>query len=184
MNRPHIHTQRLCLRPFAETDIFDIVRLADDPQVSQMTRNIPHPYATSDAENWLDSMQQHANNSCVYAITHLQTGILIGAIGLEGLQQTWPELGYWIGSPFWGEGFCTEAAQALLYYAFTRLSIGHITACHLKENVASGRVMQKLGMRYCREAMLENDPGQPLCCYYQHTAESFHIEQKPNIVMG
>ena len=56
------------------------------------------------------------------------------------------ELGYWIGKPFWGRGYCTEAAQALLRYAFTELGLVRVHSCHFARNPASGRVMQKIGM--------------------------------------
>jgi [ribosomal protein S5]-alanine N-acetyltransferase len=56
------------------------------------------------------------------------------------------EMGYWIGRPYWGRGYCTEAARELLRYGFENLGLARIFACHFKENEASGRVMRKLGM--------------------------------------
>ena len=58
------------------------------------------------------------------------------------------ELGYWVGKPFWGQGYCTEAAQAVIAYGFQTLGLNRIQAHHFGRNPASGRVMQKLGMRY------------------------------------
>ena len=56
------------------------------------------------------------------------------------------ELGYWIGKPYWGQGYCTEAARATLDFGFEQLGLNRIFAHHFARNPASGRVMQKIGM--------------------------------------
>jgi ribosomal-protein-alanine N-acetyltransferase len=58
------------------------------------------------------------------------------------------ELGYWIGEPFWNQGLCTDAGQAVVNYGFTALELIRIHSCHIKRNPASGRVMQKIGMTH------------------------------------
>jgi RimJ/RimL family protein N-acetyltransferase len=62
------------------------------------------------------------------------------------------ELGYWIGKPYWNAGLCTEAGRVILRYAFSELCLMRVHAVHLTRNPASGRVLQKLGMRHegCR----------------------------------
>jgi RimJ/RimL family protein N-acetyltransferase len=57
------------------------------------------------------------------------------------------ELGYWVGLPFWNCGYATEAAAALMEFGFDELDLNRIQARHMMRNPASGRVMQKLGMR-------------------------------------
>jgi ribosomal-protein-alanine N-acetyltransferase len=57
------------------------------------------------------------------------------------------ELGYWIGKPYWGRGYATEAAAAVLDFAFGPLALHRVEATHFTRNPASGRVMEKLGMR-------------------------------------
>jgi RimJ/RimL family protein N-acetyltransferase len=57
------------------------------------------------------------------------------------------ELGYWIGHPYWGQGLATEAAVAVLEFAFRTLQLNRVQASHLPRNPASGRVLQKLGMQ-------------------------------------
>lgn len=73
---------------------------------------------------------------------------MIGATGLQinGSNQLC-ELGYWVGKPFWGKGYCTEAARELLRYGFETLGINRIQARHMVKNPASGRVMEKIGMK-------------------------------------
>ena len=57
-------------------------------------------------------------------------------------------MGYWIGKPFWGNGYCTEAAKEVVKYGFTALGVTRIQATHFAQNPASGRVMEKIGMTY------------------------------------
>ena len=57
------------------------------------------------------------------------------------------ELGYWVGKPFWGRGYATEAAGSIVDFGFDQLGLNRITAGHMVRNPASGRVMQKIGMR-------------------------------------
>lgn len=60
-------------------------------------------------------------------------------------------LGYWVGESYWKKGYCTEAAKALIEFAFSRLGIVKVTAEHLSSNPASGRVMEKIGMCYVNQ---------------------------------
>src|SRR4029077_20513221 len=84
-----------------------------------------------------------------FAIVLKHGGEHIGAIGHGlNLAQENAELGYWIGKPYWGCGYCTEAGHAVLRYAFNELRLHRVHARHLSHNPASGRVMQKLGMRH------------------------------------
>ena len=56
-------------------------------------------------------------------------------------------MGYWVGKPFWGRGYCTEAGRAVLEYAFRQLGLLRVHACFFARNPASGKVMKKLGMQ-------------------------------------
>ena len=88
-----------------------------------------------------------AGTSASFAVTRRADGILIGAIGIHiSLQSHSGEISYWIGVPYWGQGYCTEAARAVLKYGFEVLNLNRIQTRHISENPASGRVMQKLGM--------------------------------------
>jgi ribosomal-protein-alanine N-acetyltransferase len=112
---------------------------------------IPHPYEDGMAEAWIGSHQERfeKGQEVVFAIVRKDTNLLIGAIGLTlRLSQENAELGYWIGKEYWGHGYCTEAGRAVLRYAFAELHLHRVHAHHLAHNPASGRVMQKLGMRH------------------------------------
>jgi RimJ/RimL family protein N-acetyltransferase len=146
---PTIDTERLVLRPFALSDAKDVQRLAGDMDVADTTLNIPHPYEDGMAEEWISSQPSkfEAGEQCTLAIVRRGSRELIGAIGL-GLVPRFDraELGYWIGRPYWGNGYCTEAARAVLRYGFSQLGLNRIHASHFTRNPASGRVMRKIGM--------------------------------------
>jgi len=149
--QPFIETERLRLRPFELTDAAGVQRLAGAREIADTTLLIPHPYPDGAAETWIST---HAGafekgESASFAITLRKSGELCGAIGL-GIQSLHcrAELGYWMGLPYWGKGFCTEAASGVLRFGFATLKLNRIFACHFKRNPASGRVLVKIGMRY------------------------------------
>jgi ribosomal-protein-alanine N-acetyltransferase len=150
-----LETERLLLRPFDLEDAPDVQRLAGAFEVADTTLNIPHPYRDGMAEAWILTHNQlfRAGVLANFAVTLRQGRTLIGAIGLRiDPPHERAELGYWIGVPFWNQGYCTEAARATVRYGFDRLGLNRIHASHLSRNPASGRVMQKLGM--CHEGRL------------------------------
>lgn len=152
---PRLVTERLILRPFVQADAADVMRLAGDRAVADTTLNIPHPYQEGMAEAWISTHQEcfEKDQGVTWAITRKSDGALVGAISLMGMAKGHQaELGYWIGKPYWRQGYCTEAGQAVLCCAFSDLALMRVHACHITRNPASGRVMQKLGMRHegCR----------------------------------
>lgn len=150
-NLPRLITDRLILRPFTLADASNVQHLAGDWAIADTTLNIPHPYEDGMAEEWISHhAEQFASREQVtLAITLRTTNTLVGAIGLRlTLRFARAEMGYWIGKPYWGRGYGTEAARAMLAYGFGELQLHKIFATHLVRNPASGRVMQKIGMTY------------------------------------
>ena len=149
--RPSLESERLVLRPFELSDAPRVQLLAGDKAIAATTLNIPHPYEDGMAEHWIGSHQERFEKDIevVFAITLKGSDEPIGAIGLTlNLNHENAELGYWVGKPFWGRGYCTEAAQAVLRYAFTELRLNRVHARHFSHNPASGRVIQKIGMKH------------------------------------
>lgn len=147
---PVLRTRRLILRPFTLSDSEDVRILAGERDIADTTLNIPHPYEEGMAEKWISTHAAgfNENTSHTFAITDRKDGKFLGAIGLT-MQRTHSraELGYWIGKPYWKNGYCTEAAHAVLEYGFTVLRLNRIFATFMTRNPASGRVMEKLGMK-------------------------------------
>ncbi len=146
---PVIATERLILRPFALDDAPEVQRLAGAREIAEVTANLPHPYPDGAAELWIATHAPtfDSGRGIVEALTLRTTGALIGAISLSvEPKHERAELGYWLGVPYWGHGYCTEAARALVDYGFGEMGLRRIYARHFGSNPASGRVMQKVGM--------------------------------------
>ncbi len=148
--QPTLTTARLILRPFRLTDAQRVQDLAGTREVADTTLTIPHPYPDGTAARWIAMHEPHwrQGTSVVYAITEGAGGALVGAVGLDiDRQHSTGEMGYWIAPSCWNRGYATEAAAALLAFAFSVLDVNRVQARHFTRNPSSGRVMQKLGMR-------------------------------------
>jgi RimJ/RimL family protein N-acetyltransferase len=144
---PTIETTRLRLRPYSDADIAELVPLVGAREVAATTLRIPHPYTVQDAKDFLVRIRNGTETRL--AITLLSDARLIGGVGLRfAFDHQHAELGYWIGVPYWGKGYATEAAEAMLRYGFETLKLHRIFASHFQDNTASGRILVKLGMRY------------------------------------
>lgn len=148
---PTLTTQRLLLRPFRQEDASTVQELAGAYAIAANTANIPHPYPDGAAEEWISSHAEvfEGGKGVNFAIVRQEDDRLLGAIGLFLNQQHHlGELGYWIGEPFWNQGYATEAAREVLRYGFETLGLNRIQARYMTKNPASGRVMEKIGMQH------------------------------------
>ena len=149
MNQPTLNTQRLILRPFKLSDAKEVKRLAGDRAIADTTLHVPHPYEDGIAEGWINTHapKYASGDLAVFAIILRSDNTLVGAVGITISQPSnRADLGYWIGVPYWNQGYCTEASKCLIDFAFNTMNLHRVTAYHLARNPASGRVMQKLGM--------------------------------------
>ena len=146
---PQLETDRLLLRELLIGDAPAVQRLAADERIARTTF-VPHPYEDGMAEEWIRSQARDYRDGKLvnFAVVNTAEGELVGSIGLV-LQTVHrrAELGYWIGVPYWGRGYCTEAARAVVGWGFRELDLHRITAPHFGSNPASGRVLEKIGMR-------------------------------------
>lgn len=149
-SQPVLEGARVTLRPFRLDDAPVVERLAGAREIADTTLSIPHPYPSGAAEEWIASHRSawEAGTEVHYAITS-DTDEVLGAMSLGAIarEQQWAEIGYWVGVPHWNKGYCTEGGRLLLRLAFGDLGLHRIFARHLVRNPASGRVMEKLGMR-------------------------------------
>lgn len=145
--KPTLETARLKLRPYSEADIAELLPLIGAREVAATTLRISHPYREQDAREFIGMAEEP--DKIWLATTLSADGRQIGGIGLRlEPQHHHAELGYWLGVPYWGKGYATEAAHEMLRYGFEDLGLHRIFAAHFKHNAASGRVLKKLGMRY------------------------------------
>ncbi len=142
-----LETERLRLRSYTEADITELLPLIGTREVAATTLRIAHPYTEQDARGFLEMAKDP--DKIWLAIALRVDGRQIGGIGLRVDQQhRHAELGYWLGLPYWGKGYATEAAREMLRYGFEDLHLHRIFASHFKHNPVSGRILKKIGMRY------------------------------------
>ncbi|WP_299017992.1 GNAT family N-acetyltransferase [uncultured Photobacterium sp.] len=148
--QPLLTTERLILRPFQLSDARNIQKLAGDELVANGTINIPHPYNDGMAGQWIGKHLAgwQSRTSAIYAITLKSNPILIGSVGLHNIEYNRAQLGYWLGVPFWGRGYCTEAAIRLTEFGFKRLDLELIYGQHFSRDPSPGKILQKIGMEH------------------------------------
>lgn len=147
-NFPKIETERLILSQLKEEDLPFVVDYLQDKIFSDLTSNIPYPYRQEDAEFWLKMSKEafEKGSGFTFAIRDKDEKI-IGAIGLHDRGEGKAELGYWMAKTYWNQGFVTEAAKAVLDFGFKELTFNKIFATHFLHNPASGKIMEKIGMK-------------------------------------
>ncbi|MDE1160255.1 MAG: GNAT family protein [Neorhizobium sp.] len=155
---PVLLSQRLVLRAPHEEDIDALSHLANNANIATMVSRMPHPYTAKDAADFVRRTKDGGIGKCVYAITNGENGAFLGCCALEPhADGRTLEIGYWLGEPYWNQGYATEAAHALVDMAFrTRNSIDHIDARCRVTNVASKRVVQKCGFQFQGAGMVES----------------------------
>jgi RimJ/RimL family protein N-acetyltransferase len=146
--QPAIATERLLLRAPRMTDAPAAAELANDLGVAGMTTAMPFPYSLAHAEAWLGEVARpDPRREAAFAIEHRDFG-LIGMLVFDEPVPGRPELGYWLGRPFWGRGYATEAASAALGWARADWRKNVVWAGHFADNRASGQVLVKAGFLY------------------------------------
>jgi len=163
-----IATERLLLRAYAVDDAPVMRRLINNREVALNTLRIPYPYPEGEAERWIASHEAGSDDH-VFAVTLRDSRELLGTVGLHMKPRNdSAEIGYWIGVPHWGRGYATEAAGAVMRYGFESFPLNRIYAMAFSRNPASGRVLQKIGMRHegtLRKHLKKWDEYVDLECY-------------------
>ncbi len=151
LDLPEVHTKRLCLRKITLNDAEDLFQYGSSVEV---TRNVTwYPYETiADAEGFIRHVFAfyEAGTPAPWAIEHKETGKMIGTVGFGNVEERHfsAEIAYALSHDFWGKGYTTEAVRAIIRIGFEELDFIRIVAQCLPENIASERVMQKVGMTY------------------------------------
>ncbi len=146
-----LQTSRLVLRPLAPADAAPMTPLAADAGVARMTTSIPHPFSQDMAEGFIARMQAADHASEMVLTVRRADGVFMGVLGVHPTDGPASELGYWIGRPFWGAGYMTEAVTAALDWARDSWGRRVLTSGHFADNDASGRVLAKAGFLYTGE---------------------------------
>jgi RimJ/RimL family protein N-acetyltransferase len=141
---PVLETERLTLRAPCHEDVKAIAVLANDRRIAENTARIPHPYGVADAEQFVAAVNRRADEACFVLMLN---GTLIGACGIDP-RDDGAELGYWLAAGYWGRGLMTEAARAVIDYAFGDLRHETLQAGARVSNPASRRVLEKCAFQW------------------------------------
>ena len=139
-----LETERLVLRGPRPDDAEALAHLINDRRIAVNTARIPYPYSVADAEQFIGAANR-PDGEAAFLIT--LDDALIGGCGVAQ-SDSGPELGYWVGVPFWGQGFATEAARAVIDHAFGTLGHEVLEAGARVSNPASRRVLEKCGFQW------------------------------------
>lgn len=146
-----IATARLVLRAPIRGDVPTLVRLADNAKIASRLSRLPHPYTSRHGLDFIERIALLAEER-VYAVT-LADDQFVGIAGFHFAPGVAPELGYWIGEPFWSRGIASEAVRALIDAAQRTGQFAQIAARVLADNPASLRVLEKAGFKVLETAI-------------------------------
>jgi RimJ/RimL family protein N-acetyltransferase len=154
-----IATARLVLRSYRRDDLGELISLAGNWQVARWLSTMPYPYTKADGREWIARVQQdHATGRPRrFAIALKQTDRLIGGVGLDGStgdDSEEPALGYWLGQPYWGNGYAREAVAAVIDCGLRTLGLATIRAHTDPRNLASQKILLHCGLEKAGEIEL------------------------------
>lgn len=186
-----IETPRLILRTWKDSDLEPMAAIDQDPKVCEF---LPGQGSLEGTRGGIAYIKQHfeTHGFSVYAVELKSTGEMIGFVGLsvpsfEAHFTPCVEIAWRLASHHWNQGYATEAAKAVLQYAFTKLNLNEVVSFTVANNYASRRIMEKIGMH--REAAGDFDHPRiekesPLCRHvlYRISKEDF-IKQNSQILL-
>ena len=172
-----IKTNRLYLRQFHKDDLGAYAKIMGDHEVGKWFPK-GDGYTREEARRSLDYILEHwdKHGFGIWAIIDKKKRVLLGRCGLNLIAETSEvEVDFVLARNYWGRGYATEAAKAALAYGFDSLQLDRIIALTKPENIASRRVIEKIGMRYVKNAKY----WRIICAYYdiskaEHTSMHAH----------
>ncbi len=151
-----LKTARLYLRDWRSGDKEILLAIANNRKIwRNLVDRFPHPYTPAEADKWLKSNNDPEKKKNTFAIFYEQS--LIGGIGFEpkaDVHRKTATIGYWLGEPYWGKGFATEALRVVTAYAFNTFDLERIEAGVFAWNPPSAHVLEKAG--YTLEGTRQN----------------------------
>lgn len=171
MKQLQLDTNRISLRCFELSDARMVQLLAGSEEVASTTLAIPHPYPDGAAELWITAAREAFGTGKHYAFAMInkEDSSLLGNMTIAvSPKHNRAELAYWVGKPYWGQGFATEAARRVVQFGFEDLHLNRIFAAAMTRNPASSKVMANIGMKYegtFRQHVMKGDGYEDLVFY-------------------
>ena len=142
-----LHTARLLLRPSGAADAERAFDIQSDPNVTRMLQLAAFPPDRAEIMRWFAEHPAEWLAGSAYRFAVVRDGRFIGLMDIAGVSRSEGALGYWLDKAVWGLGYATEAARALVAFAFDGLNLSQLRASHASDNAASACVLQKLGFQ-------------------------------------
>jgi len=163
----HLQTKRLRFRNYTNADFYFLKGLL---QSKDMMRYIGDGQTRNDAEveqflTWIYTHYRENEETGLKIIENRKTGEPIGHAGIVPQVingESHYEIGYWIAKAYWGQGFATEAAEAIKQYAQEEMHLTELIAIIQPGNAPSKRIAETIGMHLAQEDVLN---GQEVCIY-------------------
>lgn len=160
---PFIETDRLALRPLELADAEAVAAYLGDLEVARWLVRVPHPFDIEDARDFINQCCATSDLGTATTLGLVLRGddhaLVRGIVALHSLD-TRPELGFWLGRPFWGHRLMSEAVDATLTWAYANLDVDTISAGAFEGNVASLAIQTHQGFEVtgmsCRPSLIEN----------------------------
>ena len=140
-----LETERLLLRRPTLADVKAITRLANDRRIAENTRRLPHPYLQDHAVEFVRAIANRQRET-VFLVESDHSPI--GMAGVDWSEPAAPELGYWFGVDYWGRGFATEAARAVIDFSFGEFDMEQLISGARVANPTSRNVLEKCGFQW------------------------------------
>lgn len=154
-----LRTRRLLLRQPRTGDVAALTAALDNPRVAMGLVSVPYPYRRSDAEIWIERERARSSTSgASYVAVSRAEGGLVGA-GFHSRSDTWPdgfEICFWIAERFWGKGYGTEVAHAVIDDAFSAGGAERIWCAIRVNSAAARRVVEKCGFQFRDSGMVRS----------------------------
>lgn len=176
---PNLDTERLLLRKLSFKDAGAIYKYGSDPEVTRFMLWETHR-SINDTYNFIEFIleQYNMDTAAEWVITLKNSGEVVGTIGLNSLSRHFCcELGYTLSKDYWGQGIMPEAASKVLQFAFEDMKVNRVESMHFVGNEKSGRVMQKIGMKYegCLRKKIFAKGKYHDCAIYSKLAQEHYI---------
>ncbi len=140
-----IETERLILRPLTAEDADDVFEWVSDPVVNRFMPYAPYENV-GQVKEWISGIKAEENH---FGFELAATGKVIGSGDVEfDSENNAYHLGYNLNRAFWGQGYATEAAKALIQWAYKNAGARDFVTCHAAANTVSKKVLQKCGFRF------------------------------------
>lgn len=146
------------LRPALAADAARVADILANWNVIRMVRLAPYPFTRAHADEWIAGHEAERIAGTAFRFMIEEKGRVIGTCDLDEIDGERGDIGYWLDEAAWGRGIATEAGRAVADFGLKQLHLPRLTSGRAADNVASGRVLTKLGFREIGRARVWSNP--------------------------